>query len=127
MVTKFKDMPPEFPVAENDKEKLMHISLDINKDLILMGSDTTSQYAPSFAKGNNISISINAESKEETDRIFNALSKGGKPTMPLANTFWGSYFGMLTDQYGINWMISYDLPKTESKNESFGATAKQSN
>ena len=73
-----------------------------------MGSDTGGEWASSYKPGNNFSISINADSKEEADRLFNGLSAGGKVTMPLANTFWGDYFGMLEDKFGINWMMSWN-------------------
>lgn len=127
MVFRFKEMPPEFPVSEADKELLMHVSLPISKETILMGSDTSGPYAATFTKGNNFSLSVNTEGKAETDRVFNALSAGGQVAMPLANTFWGSYFGMLTDKFGIQWMISYDLPKEEQNSEKLTASAKQSN
>jgi len=58
--------------------------------------------------GTNFSISLSTESKEEADALFGKLSKGGEVDMPMENTFWGSYFGMLTDPYGVQWMISYD-------------------
>jgi len=61
-----------------------------------------------LVQGNNYSISINASSKEEADRLFNGLSAGGQVTMPLENTFWGAYFGMFVDKYGINWMVNFD-------------------
>ena len=57
------------------------------------------------------SISINAESKEEADKLFNNLSAGGMVMMPMNDTFWGAYFGMFTDKFAINWMINYDAPK----------------
>jgi PhnB protein len=57
--------------------------------------------------GNNIQITINPESKEEGERIFNGLSAGGKVEMPLQDTFWGAYFGMLTDRFGVKWMVNY--------------------
>lgn len=58
--------------------------------------------------GNNFAISIRPDSKEDADRFFNALAKGGKVTTPIADVFWGSYFGMLVDQFGIQWMINFD-------------------
>ena len=73
-----------------------------------MGSDTGGEWAQYFKAGNNFSVSITAESKEEADRLFNGLSAGGKVTMPLASTFWGDYFGMLEDKFGINWMMSFN-------------------
>ena len=54
------------------------------------------------------SILINTDSKEEADKLYNGLSAGGKQTMPMAKTFWGAYFGMFTDKFGINWMVNYD-------------------
>jgi len=58
--------------------------------------------------GDNFSISVSAESREEADRLFNGLSEGGKMEMPLADAFWGAYFGMLQDKFGVRWMVSYD-------------------
>ncbi|MDR0801746.1 VOC family protein [Fluviicola sp.] len=107
---KFKDMPQD----ENNKldpsiaERIMHVTLPISKETCLMGSDTGGEWTSSFKPGNNFSISINAQSKEEADRLFKGLSAGGKVTMPLANTFWGDYFGMLEDQFGVNWMMSFN-------------------
>lgn len=82
-----------------------------------MGSDTGGEWAPDFVQGNNFSISINADNQEEADRLFNELSKGGNVTMPMANTFWGDYFGMFADKFGINWMVSYNMQKSETKQE----------
>lgn len=106
---RFGEMPEseEYKVPDSDKNKVMHVSLPIGSS-ILMGSDTGGDWAPSFIQGNNFSVSITAESKEEADKLFNALSKEGKITMPLDHTFWGDYFGMLTDRFGINWMISFN-------------------
>lgn len=108
---RFKDMPPspEQPAIEGESgNKIMHVSLPISKETMIMGSDTGGEWATSYTQGNNFSISINADSKEEADRIFNGLSAGGKITMALADTFWGDYFGMFTDRFGINWMMSYN-------------------
>jgi PhnB protein len=86
------------------------LPLPVSQETILMGSDSGSGDAAQLVMGNNFSISINAESREEADRLFNGLSSGGKITMPLSDTFWGAYFGMFTDQFGINWMVNYDDP-----------------
>lgn len=107
----FKDMPPQegMPaMTAEEGNKIMHVSLPISKETALMGSDTGGEWAPKITKGNNFSISINADSKEEADRLFNELSAGGKVTMPMEKTFWGSYFGMFTDKFDINWMVSFD-------------------
>lgn len=109
-VGRFKDMPPQEgqSMPEEAGNKIMHISLPISKETTLMGSDTGGEWAAHTVIGNNISLSINVDSKEEADRIFGALAKDGRVTMPLASTFWGDYFGMCTDAYGINWMMSYN-------------------
>ncbi|MDY3363167.1 VOC family protein [Riemerella anatipestifer] len=109
-VGRFGDMPPQEgmpPMSEVDKNKIMHIGLPIG-NTVLMGSDTGGEWAPSFQQGNNFSINITPESKEAADRLFNGLSAGGKVTMPMADTFWGAYFGMFTDKFGINWMINFE-------------------
>jgi PhnB protein len=115
-VGKFKDMPAgegEMS-AGTDPEKIMHISLPISKETILMGSDVGGEWATHSVVGNNIQLSINAETEEEGNKIFNALAEGGRVNMPLEKTFWGALFGMLTDKFGINWMVNYDY-KDEQK------------
>ena len=72
-----------------------------------MGSDSN-EASGLVAFGSNVSISINAESKHEADRIFNGLSAGGSPFMPMSQTFWGAYFGMFVDKFGIHWMVNFD-------------------
>ncbi|MES2478794.1 MAG: VOC family protein [Bacteroidota bacterium] len=111
-IGKFKDMPQEAenPMSEADGNRIMHVTLPISKETCLMGSDTGGEWAANFKEGNNYAISINAESKEEADKLFNGLSVGGMITMPINNTFWGAYFGMFTDKFGINWMVNFDEP-----------------
>ena len=90
-------------------DKIMHIALPLGKNNMLMGTDAMEglgQKAPTM--GNNFYITISTESKEEADRIFKGLSDGGKVEMPMNDTFWGAYFGMLKDKYAVQWMISYD-------------------
>ena len=109
-IGKFKDMPPAEgnPVlSEADGNKIMHVSLPIGDGSILMGSDSNSA-SGEIAFGENISLSINAQSKVEADKLFNGLSAGGKVTMPMNDTFWGAYFGMFADKFGINWMVNFD-------------------
>jgi PhnB protein len=108
-IGRFKDMPTEGgkPVSTEDAEKIMHVSLPISKETMLMGSDTGGEWASNYSHGNNFSISINTGSKDEADRLFNGLSIGGQVTMPMNKTFWGEYFGMFTDKFGINWMVSF--------------------
>ncbi|MBK8444709.1 MAG: VOC family protein [Sphingobacteriales bacterium] len=100
------------PLSEEDAKKIMHVVLPISKETCLMGSDIGGEWTPNHKEGNNFSISINAESKAEADKLFNALSAGGQVTMPLNSTFWGAYFGMFTDKFGINWMVNFDEEPT---------------
>lgn len=107
-IGRFSEMPenPNFPISEDDKEKIMHVSLPISKETFLMGSDVGGEWSNTYKDGNNFSVSINTDSKEEADRLFNGLSKDGKVIMPMDKTFWGSYFGNFVDKFGIQWMIS---------------------
>ncbi|HQV66456.1 MAG: VOC family protein [Saprospiraceae bacterium] len=109
-IGRFNEMPQDenIKLSEADGNKIMHVSLPISAETNLFGSDTVGAWSPKLVQGNNYSISINASSKEEADRLFNGLSAGGQVTMPLENTFWGAYFGMFVDKYGINWMVNFD-------------------
>jgi PhnB protein len=109
-VGKFSDMPAgenSTTLSEEDENKIMHISLPMSKNSVLMGSDSNSA-SGDVVFGGNISISINTESKAEADKLFNGLSAGGNPFMPMNQTFWGAYFGMFVDKFGIHWMVNFD-------------------
>lgn len=108
-IGKYKDAPAEDggeALSEEDSNKVMHVSLPIG-NTILMGSDSHPKYGD-VGFGDNFSISVNTESAEEADRIFNGLSAGGKVEMPMNKTFWGAYFGMFKDKFGIGWMVNFD-------------------
>lgn len=113
-VGRFKDMPLNdgTPLSPQEGEQIMHISLPISRETVLMGSDTGAEWAAGFKQGNNFSISVNTDSKDDADRIFSRLSEGGQVTMPMSEAFWGSYFGMLIDRYGVQWMVSMEANKT---------------
>ena len=100
-------------VDEEDKDKIMHISLPINDRFMLMGCDTVGKQTAGHNPGNNFAISVNPETLEEAERVFAALSEGGQVTMPLEKSFWGSYFGMLNDPFGIQWMVNYEIPQED--------------
>ena len=109
MIARFKDLSNSgHPIAENEANKIMHIALPIGKTSILMGSDTPEFMGKHNENETRSKISINAESKEEADKLFNGLSAGGKIEMPIADSPWGSYFGMFRDKYGIEWMVSFN-------------------
>jgi PhnB protein len=114
-IGRFKEMPPGEggKLQPGDEEKIMHVSLPISKETMLMGSDTGGEWASGYSQGNNFSISITADSKEEANKLFKGLSTGGTVTMPLSKTFWAESFGMLTDKFGINWMLSFGEPQKQ--------------
>lgn len=107
-IGKFKDMPSEKPMPEHVGELIMHVSLPISAETILMGSDAHESFGQTAQAGTNFSVSINAGDEAEAKRLFESLSAGGKVTMPLEKTFWGALFGMFTDKFGIHWMVNYD-------------------
>ena len=114
----FGDMPPQEgmpPLSDEQKNRVMHVRLEISKETILYGSDVLPG-THGFSHGNNFSISINADSRVETENLFNKLSEGGVVTMPLEDTFWGAYFGMWKDKFGIDWMVNYDDPTKVQSN-----------
>lgn len=95
-------------VSENDLNKIMHIALPIGNGDVLMASDILQSTGRKFIEGDNFSIAIGADSKEEAEKLFNNLAEGGKVEMPLNDTFWGAYFGMLQDKFGVQWLVNYD-------------------
>ena len=106
--SRFSSIPEDAempPVPEELKDKIMHISLPISTETMLMGSDTGGEWGPPFKQGNNFAVSITADSKEKANLLFDQLSAGGTVAMPLEDTFWGDYFGMFEDKFGINWMV----------------------
>lgn len=107
-VLRFKDLTsPEFPVAENEANKLMLITLPIGKSGSLMANDVPEVMGKVNEHENRSKIAIMAETKEEADKLFNGLSAGGSVEVPMSNGPWGSYFGMFRDKYGIEWIIEY--------------------
>ncbi len=107
-IARFKDMEsPEFPVAPHEADKIMHIALPIGGN-VLMGNDVPESMGRTNENENRSKISINCESKEEADRLFNGLSEGGVVEFPMSDSPWGSYFGMFRDKYGIEWMVDFD-------------------
>ena len=110
MVARFSEMPDSegFTIPEDIRNRIMHVTLPIGGDTVLMGSDSMPGQGPPITVGNNFSISVLPDSRDHADRIFAALSEGGAATMPMADQFWGAYFGMCTDRFGINWMINLE-------------------
>lgn len=107
-ITRLKDLEsPDFPVDENDANKIMHIALPIGNNT-LMANDVPSFLGTVNENENRSKIAVSARSREEADKLFNGLSAGGTVEMPIQDSPWGSYFGMFRDKYGIEWMIDFD-------------------
>lgn len=108
-ILRFKELAsPEFPVAKKEEEKIMHIALPIGKGSMLMANDVPEALGRTNEQENRSKIVITADSKEEADKLFNGLSSGGQIEMPIADSPWGTYFGMFRDKYGIEWMVDFD-------------------
>lgn len=107
MRSTFAEGPEDMNVRDEDKSKIMHVTLMVD-GAPLMGSDTTSDHGGPVDKGNNISISYAPKNRESADEIFGKLSAGGHTIMPMHDAFWGAYFGMCTDKFGVNWMLSME-------------------
>ena len=113
-IIRFKDISsPEFPVAESEANKIMHIALPIGPNM-LMANDVPEIMGRTNENENRSKIFISAESREEADKLFNGLSAGGNVEMPIGDAPWGSYFAMFRDKYGIEWMVEFD-PKYNGK------------
>ena len=115
-IMRFKDLSsPEFPVAENEANKIMHIALPIGKN-VLMANDVPEFMGKTNENENRSKISISAESKEEADKLFNGLSAGGQIEGQIGDSPWGSYFGCFRDKYGIEWMVDFTPNLTGKSN-----------
>ncbi len=109
-VQKMGSAPGTENFTEEEKNLVMHVSLPIGNGQSLMASDCVTSQGHQLKMGNNNYISLSPDSREEADRIFNALSEGGKVEMPMEDMFWGDYFGSFQDKYGVCWMINYSNP-----------------
>jgi PhnB protein len=108
-VSRFGDIPPQEgqpTIPEAEKNLVMHVELVITGGHHLMGTDAPESMGFTVNVGNNVHINLEPDTKEEAERLFKALSAGGKITMPLQDMFWGAYYGSCTDKYGVRWMVN---------------------
>ena len=106
-IIRFKDISsPEYPVAETEANKIMHIALPIGKN-VLIGNDVPGFMGKVNENENRSKISVSAESREEADKLFNGLSAGGNIEVPLESSPGSSYFGMFRDKFGIEWIVDF--------------------
>ena len=108
VISRFKDLESsDFQVTEHEANKIMHIALPIGKN-VLMGNDVPEILGKVNENENRSKISISAVNRDEANHLFNGLSAGGTIEMPIADSPWGSYFGMFRDKYGIEWTVDFD-------------------
>jgi len=108
-IIRFGDLSSaEFPVAENEANRIMHIALPIGKQSVLMANDVPEFMGRVNENENRSKIVVSAESREEADKIFNGLSAGGEVEGPIGDGPWGTYAGMFRDKYGIEWIVEFD-------------------
>jgi len=108
-IVRFKDIAnAEYPAAENEADKIMHIALPIGKNF-LMGNDVPESMGRVNENENRSKIYISAESRKEADKLFKGLSADGDVEVPIDDSPWGSYFGMFRDKFGIEWIVDFDL------------------
>lgn len=108
-IARLGDVPPSEgvpPIAEADKNLVMHIELPILGGHYLMGTDAPESMGFHVNFGNNVHINLEPDTRAETKKLFDALSKGGKVTMELQDMFWGAYYGSCTDKFGLQWMFN---------------------
>lgn len=116
-VMRWKDMPggcgENRALPESEQNKIMHMSLPLGEGQVLMGNDSLNSNGGPVNIGTNVHIVIGPDSQEQGDQYFARLSEGGTAIMPMQNTFWNAYFGILIDKFGIQWMLNYEKPKAE--------------
>lgn len=108
-VARFGDIPPQEgtpPLPDNDKDLIMHIELPVLGGHVLMGTDACESMGFTVTQGNNVHIMLEPDTRNETRKLFDALSAGGQVSMELQDMFWGDYYGSCTDKFGLNWMFN---------------------
>ena len=108
-IMKMKDAPPQPgmpPLPEKEANAVMHVALPILNGTLIMGTDALESMGHKLVVGNNTTISLEPDSREETDRLFKALSEGGSDVAPMSDMFWG-YWGCCKDKYGVRWMFNF--------------------
>ena len=115
IIQRMSEAPGTESLPDEMKNRLMHVGLPIGNGQFLMASDCHPTQGHNFIIGNNNYISIMPDSREDADRTFNGLSAGGTIEMPMADMFWGDYFGSFVDKFGVCWMINFNEDYTSKK------------
>ncbi len=107
-ISRFNNTPEADKLPENEKDKVMHIALPFGENNMIMATDALESMGQKVKPGNNVYLCISADSKLQADDFFNGLSEDGEIVMDMQDAFWGDYFGMCTDKFGVKWMISFN-------------------
>src|SRR5215831_4224615 len=99
-------MPGAPPFSDADGDKVMHVALPILGGTVIMASDMLESMGHKLKIGNNTTINLEPDTREETERLYNLLSKDSTECMPLSDQFWGAYWGVCLDRFGIRWMFN---------------------
>ncbi|MCB9777666.1 MAG: VOC family protein [Alphaproteobacteria bacterium] len=105
-INRFSDIPGDMPMSDETKQRVMHVTLTLPSGAQIMASDTMPGMGPARVAGNAFTISLHPTDRATADAIFAALAEGGQVFHPLAEQFWGAYFGSLADRFGVQWMIN---------------------
>ncbi len=108
---RFGDLPNADQTPAEDRNKILHISLPLPNGTVLMATDACDSLGHKLQVGNNFYINIDADDETEVTKLFTALSAGGKIEMTPQKTFWGAFFAMCTDRFGVQWMMNYTYAK----------------
>ena len=114
---RFKGTAEAGKIPAHEQDKILHVALPVGQGIMLMATDALESMGQTLTKGNNFHISISAESEEEANILYNKLAEDGQVYMPLEKAYWGDYFGMLTDKFGIQWMVSYNPLQQQQASE----------
>ena len=108
-IVRFKDLASaDFPVAEKEENKIMHIALRIGEHSLLMANDVPEIMGKTNENENRSKIVISADSKQQADKLFSGLAAGGQIEAPIGDSPWGTYFGCFRDKYGIEWIVEFE-------------------
>lgn len=109
-IMRMADIPGQAELPEDERDALIHIEVEILGGTVLMGTDMLRSMGHDVVVGNNVSINLEPDTLAEGQRLFEALSDGASEISPLAKMFWGDYWGVLLDRYGIRWMVNVPDP-----------------
>lgn len=104
-------MPGAPPMADAEKKLVMHMALPILAGHVLHGTDTLESMGHKLVVGNNFTLNLAPDTRAETDALYAKLAEGGKAEVPLMDMFWGAYFGLCVDKFGVRWMFNCEEKK----------------